>query len=176
MIVTASVASFWFVVVALVLIMGIEITSKVQLVMTGIELIILTVLADRGVRACRAGRRGECRFPGPGSGSGYTRQSFAASALVAVFFYWGWDVTANLGEETGIAEDTAGNGGFSSVDRHHLLLSGLHHRGAVPVLAQGRQKPLTDNIVYNLAVASGLGRARRAGGIAGGDPVVHRHT
>jgi amino acid transporter len=38
---TTLVASFWFVVVALILIMGIEITSKVQVVMTGIELVIL---------------------------------------------------------------------------------------------------------------------------------------
>ena len=30
---------------------------------------------------------------------------------------------------------------FFQRHRHHLLLSGLHHRGAVPVFAEGRQKP-----------------------------------
>ena len=55
-ILTASVASLWFVVVALVLIMGIEITSKVQVVMTSIELIILTfVLIAAFVHVMHAG-------------------------------------------------------------------------------------------------------------------------
>ena len=59
--VTASVASLWFVVVALVLIMGIEITSKVQLVMTGIELVILTfVLIAAFVHVAKAGASCHC--------------------------------------------------------------------------------------------------------------------
>src|ERR1700742_3081254 len=41
---SAMVASAWFLVIAIVLIVGIEVTSRVQMVMTGIELVILTVI------------------------------------------------------------------------------------------------------------------------------------
>ena len=34
------------------------------------------------------------------SPSSFTPQSFATGALTAIFFYWGWDVTMNLTEET----------------------------------------------------------------------------
>src|SRR5580692_5399638 len=165
--VTASVASLWFVVVALVLIMGIEITSKVQLVMTGIELIILTfVLAAVFVHVAEAGAVNV--FSWSWFGLGYSRQSFAASALVAVFFYWGWDVTANLGEETKNAEDTAGNGGFSSVVVTIFYYLGFT-MAALFLFSLKDAKSLTDNIIYNLAVASGLGRA---GGLAASLAVI----
>ena len=165
--VTASVASLWFVVVALVLIMGIEITSKVQLVMTGIELVILTFVLI-AVFAHVAAHGAVNLFSWSWFGLGYSRESFAASALVAVFFYWGWDVTANLGEETRNAEDTAGNGGFSSV-----IVTIFYYLGftvaAMFLFSLKDARSLTDNIIYNLAIASGLGRA---GGLAASLAVI----
>lgn len=166
-VVTASVASLWFVMVALVLIMGIEITSKVQLVMTGIELVILTfVLIAAFVHVFQAGAVNV--FSWSWFGLGFTRQSFAASALITVFFYWGWDVTANLGEETIDGEDAAGNGGFSSV-----IVTIFYYLGftiaAMFLFSLKDAKSLTDNIIYNLAVAAGLGRA---GGLAASLAVI----
>ena len=165
--VTTSVASLWFVVVALVLIMGIEITSKVQLVMTGVELIILTfVLIAAFAHVAEHGAVNA--FSWSWFGFGFSRESFAASALVVVFFYWGWDVTANLGEETKDAHETAGNGGFSSV-----IVTIFYYLGftiaAMFLFALGDAKSLTDNIIYNLAVASGLGRS---GGLAASLAVI----
>lgn len=164
---TTLVASFWFVVVALILIMGIEITSKVQVVMTGIELVILTVLMIAAfVHAARHGAANI--FSWSWFGLGYTRQSFAASALVAVFFYWGWDVTANLSEETVNPENTAGNGGFSSV-----IVTIFYYLGftiaALFLFSLKDVGHLTDNIVYNIAIASGLGRQ---GGLAASLAVI----
>jgi amino acid transporter len=166
-IVTALVASFWFVAVALVLIMGIEITSKVQVVMTGIELIILSVLLVAAfVHTAHVGAINP--FSWSWFGLGYTRQSFAASALVAVFFYWGWDVTANLSEETANPHETAGNGGFSSV-----IVTIFYYLGftmaAMFLFSLKDADHLTDNIVYNIAVASGLGRE---GGLAASLAVI----
>jgi len=166
-VVTASVASLWFVVVALILIMGIEITSKVQLVMTGVELVILTfVLIAAFVHVVEAGAVNA--FSWSWFGLGFTRQSFAASALVTVFFYWGWDVTANLGEETVDGEETAGNGGFSSV-----IVTIFYYLGftiaAMFLFSLKDAKSLTDNIIYNLAVAAGLGRT---GGLAASLAVI----
>ena len=166
-ILTASVASLWFVVVALVLIMGIEITSKVQVAMTSIELVILTfVLVAAFVHVIHHGAANI--FSWSWFGFGYTRQSFAASALVTVFFYWGWDVTANLSEETVNAKDTAGNGGFSSV-----IVTIVYYLGftiaALFLFSLKDARSLTDNIIYNLAVASGLGRQ---GGLAASLAVI----
>ncbi len=40
---------------------------------------------------------------------------FAAGALVAAFYFWGWDVTANLSEETHDSEKNSGAGGLIGV-------------------------------------------------------------
>jgi amino acid transporter len=43
----------------------------------------------------------------------FTPATFATGALIAVFFYWGWDVTMNLGEETVDGKpQPAGRGAF----------------------------------------------------------------
>ncbi|NAW06236.1 APC family permease, partial [Salmonella sp. gx-f8] len=43
----------------------------------------------------------------PGS---FTPQLFATGALTALFFFWGWDVTVNLTEETRDASRAPGHG------------------------------------------------------------------
>jgi amino acid transporter len=167
LVLTALVASFWFVVVALVLIMGIKITSKVQLVMTGVELVILTVLLIAAL-VHAAGHGTANAFTWAWFGLGYSRESFAASALITVFFYWGWDVTANLGEETVNPENNAGNGGFASV-----IVTIVYYLGftmaALFLFSLKDAAHLTDNIVYNIALASGLGRE---GGLAASLAVI----
>src|SRR6202044_320809 len=91
-------------------------------------------------------------------GMGYSPSQFAASALIVVFFYWGWDVTANLAEETTNAEANAGHGGFVSV----FVTIAYYIAFVFAVLflfslkdAQG----FNANIIYNIAVTSGFGRA-----------------
>ncbi|HEY2070655.1 MAG TPA: APC family permease [Rhizomicrobium sp.] len=153
---SAAVASAWFLVIATVLIVGIEVTSRVQLVMTTIELIILAVIAGGAfVHAAHTGSVNP--FHWSWFGFGYTPSSFAATALIVVFFYWGWDVTANLGEETANAQENAGNGGFISI-----FVTIAYYVGFVVAAlllfsikdAQG----FNANIIYNIAVGAGFGR------------------
>jgi amino acid transporter len=153
---SAAVASVWFLAVAVVLIVGIKVTSGVQVVMTSIELVILTIMLGAAfVHAAHAG------FANPFSwswfGFGYTPASFAASALVVVFFYWGWDVTANLGEETANGSENAGNGGFVSV-----FITIVYYLAfvfaALFLFSLKTAQGFNANIIYNIAVASGLGR------------------
>jgi amino acid transporter len=40
----------------------------------------------------------------------FTPESFTMGALTALFFFWGWDVTLNLSEETSKAEQNPGRG------------------------------------------------------------------
>jgi len=153
---SAAVATVWFLVIATVLIVGIEVTSRVQMVMTIVELIILTaILVAAYVHAAKVG------FANPFSwswfGFDYTPQSFATTALIVVFFYWGWDVTANLAEETHNAEENAGNGGFVAifVTIAYYVAFVL---AALFLYSTKDAQNMNANIIYNLAVTSGFGR------------------
>ncbi|HVC02159.1 MAG TPA: APC family permease [Steroidobacteraceae bacterium] len=155
---TTSIGAVWFVVIGLVLIAGIEITSKVQVVMSSIELLILF-----GISVAAFLRTGLGHAVTPFSwawfGFHYARGNFAPSALIVVFLYWGWDVTANLSEETrNDRPNAAGNGGFLSVfvtiasfiafTVATLMMFTLH-------AASG----FSDNLIYHVAIAAGLGTA-----------------
>src|ERR1700753_3874557 len=109
---SAAVASAWFLVIAIVLIVGIEVTSRVQMVMTGIELIVLSVVVV-GAFVHGAAHGWANPFSLSWVGFGYSLGSFANTALVVVFFDWGWDVTANLAEETANGHENDGNGGLA---------------------------------------------------------------
>ncbi len=87
----------------------------------------------------------------------YTPAMFAASALIVVFFYWGWDVTANLAEETADGHVHAGNGGFFSVFITIAYYIGFT-LAALFLFSIKDAKSFNANIIYNIAVASGLGR------------------
>jgi amino acid transporter len=153
---SAAVASAWFLVIASVLIVGIEVTSRVQLVMTSIELLVLCVVL--GFAFFHTATVGAVNpFSWSWFGFDYTAGSFSASALIVVFFYWGWDVTANLGEETKDGHHNAGHGGFVSI----FITIGFYIAfvmAALFLFSIKDAKGFDANIIYNIAVASGLGR------------------
>jgi amino acid transporter len=158
---TTIVGGLWFLAIGVVLITGISLTSKVQMVMSSVELLILTVVVvAAGWRALRFGAVNPLSWSW--FGLGYAPGAFSASALIVVFFYWGWDVTANLGEETDTAHEGAGNGGFFSVFVTTFYF--LAFVAATLFLFSLKDaEGLSDNLIYHLAVRAGLGRA---GGLA----------
>ncbi len=154
---TTLTGALWFVAIGLVLIAGVSLTSKVQMVMSAVEMIILTaVLIAAGLHAIRYGAANPPSWRW--FGLGYPPGAFSASALLVVFFYWGWDVTANLGEETVREHEGAGNGGFFSV-----LVTTFYFvafAAAALVLFSVREgQSLSDNLIYHLALKAGLGRS-----------------
>lgn len=154
---SAAIASAWFIVIAIVLIIGIEVTSRVQMVMTGVELVILTAVAIGAFdHAARFGA--VTPFSWRWWGLGYSAAGFANTALVVVFFYWGWDVTANLAEETENGEENAGLGGFLSifVTIAYYVAFVL---AALFLFSVAKAGSLSTNIIYDIAVAAGFGRA-----------------
>jgi len=153
---SAAVASVWFLAIATVLIVGIEVTSRVQMVMTTVELLILTVVVVAALwHGIHAGPANP--FHWAWFGFGYTPAAFASSALVVVFFYWGWDVTANLAEETANAEDNAGNGGFVSIFVTIAYYVAFVF-AALFLFSIAKAQSFSDNIIYNIAVSAGFGR------------------
>jgi amino acid transporter len=152
---SAAVASVWFLAIAAVLIVGIKVTSGVQMVMTGVELVILTVVVVAALwHGIVAGPANP--FHWSWFGFGYTPASFASSALVVVFFYWGWDVTANLAEETANAEENAGNGGFISIFVTIAYFVAFVF-AALFLFSIAKAQSFSDNIIYNIADSAGFG-------------------
>lgn len=92
-------AAIWLTVVTIVVTKGIKHASYAQITLTVIETAIIFAL----IIAAFVQYGGQPAHP-PSfewiSPLSFTPQLFATGALTAIFFYWGWDVTMNLGEET----------------------------------------------------------------------------
>jgi len=103
------VAAGWLLAVSAVLVKGIKPTSYFQVVMTGIEVVVLVLIVSVAV----------IKFGGTPvrpfslnwfSAAEFTPQLFSTGALTALFFFWGWDVTVNLNEETKDSSQAPGRG------------------------------------------------------------------
>lgn len=97
---TLLVGAVWFLVMAGIVAAGVTITTKAQWIMSCVEVAVLIVV---GVAALfhESGRHGAAfswNWFSPTHFGGVS--GFAAAALIAGFYYWGWDVTANLNEES----------------------------------------------------------------------------
>lgn len=107
-----AVGAAWFTAMVTVSVLGVGLSARVQRVMTGTEVMILLVAA--GLALAHAAARPYTPFSwtwfGPGHFDGTA--GFAAGALVATFYFWGWDVSSNLGEETRDGRRSAGLGGI----------------------------------------------------------------
>lgn len=112
-----GVGAIWFVVMAACVYFGVHVTARAQWIMTVVEVSILAVFAVLGlVRAATASHRGPsfswdwigfANLTGPGV--------FVGAALVAAFYFWGWDVSSNLNEETRNGGRSAGTAGLIGV-------------------------------------------------------------
>ncbi|HVM95851.1 MAG TPA: APC family permease [Candidatus Acidoferrales bacterium] len=90
----------WFLLVVGMVLLGIRATAHIQRIITYIQIIGLAVF---GIGALAKGFAHPVNAPSlawlsPSGGRGL--HGFVAGALVTMFFYWGWEVSANLSEET----------------------------------------------------------------------------
>ncbi|MEV5277385.1 APC family permease [Streptomyces sp. NPDC051994] len=99
----------WFLLMLGVVLGGARLSARAQLIVSGAELVILVgfgagalirIGEGDGVTAFDWGWLGFSHFDGV--------SGFAAGTLIAAFYYWGWDVTSNLSEETRDSRRTAG--------------------------------------------------------------------
>ena len=93
------VAAAWLVLVSAVIIKGIKLTSYVQVALTMVELSILIVIVGAAVVEY-ASHPAHALSLADFSLTRFNPHLFTLGALTALFFYWGWDVTVNLNEET----------------------------------------------------------------------------
>ena len=92
-------AAAWLTLVTIVVTKGIKHASYTQLALTVVEtLVLLALITAAFVRYWgHPAHAPSIIWFSPFS---FTPQLFATGALTALFFYWGWDVTMNLSEET----------------------------------------------------------------------------
>ena len=92
---------------------GVTITARLQVFLTSVELVLLMIFAalmllhGSRIHSFHWSWLSPTVFHGP--------SGFFAGALVAAFYYWGWDVTANLGEETAKPKSNPGLGALLGV-------------------------------------------------------------
>ncbi|GAB3611481.1 APC family permease [Humibacter ginsengiterrae] len=113
-----GVGALWFLVMAGCVLVGVTITALAQWIMSSIEVAILVVFAViaivKGlVGVHTAGAAFSWDWFGFSHFGGVT--GFVGAALIAAFYYWGWDVSSNLNEETTNGRKTSGAGGIIGV-------------------------------------------------------------
>ncbi len=113
------VGSVWFLVMAYFVARGVRITTNAQWIMSSIEcsLLVLFIILGFIHSSNHAHVSFSMSWLGFSHFTGFTGAgaSFVAGALIAAFYYWGWDVSSNLGEETHDSEKNSGLGGLIGV-------------------------------------------------------------
>ncbi|MFI6402323.1 APC family permease [Streptomyces sp. NPDC050548] len=113
------VGAAWFVIMLLVVLGGARLTVRAQLIMSGVELGILALFAALALVHTGNARVFDWSWLGFSHFDGVS--GFASGALIAAFYYWGWDVTSNLSEETRNSRRTTGLAGLIGVGIVFLL-------------------------------------------------------
>jgi amino acid transporter len=92
---------------------GVTITVTVQIVMSCIELVLLVLFALLAIFHGTHVHTFSWSWFSPSVF--HSQKVFVGGALIAAFYYWGWDVTANLNEETKNAKKTPGLGAIIGI-------------------------------------------------------------
>lgn len=140
------VGAAWFVAMLLVVLGGARLTVRAQLIMSGVELAILALFAVGAVLHTDNARPFDWSWLGFSHFDGVS--GFASGALIAAFYYWGWDVTSNLSEETKDSRRTTGLAGLIGVGIVFLLFEAFTI--AVNVILSSKQ--IQENDANVLAV------------------------
>ncbi|GGP70513.1 APC family permease [Streptomyces melanogenes] len=96
----------WFLLMLAVVLGGARLSARAQVIVSGVELAILVVFAVGALLHHGGAAPFDWSWLGFGHFDGL--RGFASGTLIAAFYYWGWDVTSNLSEETRDSRRTAG--------------------------------------------------------------------
>jgi len=115
---TAFIASLFLMFVTFICVYGIRWTTNVQWVLVIIEYIAVLVFSVGGIiKVAVSHPEGSSHFSlgwfWPGNIHGYA--ALAGGAALAVFFFWGWDTTVNLSEESKSSNKTPGQAAIISM-------------------------------------------------------------
>lgn len=114
---STGIGAIWFLIMVACVMLGARITARAQWIMSSIEVVILVVFALIAIVKAGTGAHAGPSFSWDWFGFNHFQGmgGFVAAALIAAFYYWGWDVSANLSEETDNAHKSSGLGGILGV-------------------------------------------------------------
>ncbi|GAA5184700.1 APC family permease [Niveibacterium umoris] len=143
------VAAGWLLAVSSVIVKGIKPTSYTQIVMTAIEVgvLVIVIVASVWQYAAHPAHPFSWKWL---SIAEFTPSLFATGALTALFFFWGWDVTLNLNEETRDAAHAPGRGAVVAMVIVLLLFISFAI-AALLVLSDEEIAQSSTNVVFALA-------------------------
>ena len=104
----AGAGAVWFLGVLALITFGITVSAKAQVVLTLLEVFAVVLLCGLAIWNARAMSAAAFSWDWFFPSAFGTFQSFSAGMLVALFYYFGWDVSANLAEETAGANTASG--------------------------------------------------------------------
>jgi amino acid transporter len=107
----------WFLIMVLAVLLGVTVTARAQWIMSTVEVGLLVIFAVVAIVRIATGHHAGPSFDWSWFGFGHFSGvgGFVAAALVAAFYYWGWDVSSNLNEETKGGSRAAGRAGIIGV-------------------------------------------------------------
>lgn len=143
------VAAGWLIAVSAVIVKGIKPTSYTQVVMTAIEVGVLVIVIVAAIIEYGGHPAHEISWHWL-SVTSFTPQLFATGALTALFFFWGWDVTLNLNEETRDAASAPGQGAVVAMVIV-LLLFMTFAVAALLVLNDAEIEQSSTNVMFAIA-------------------------
>ena len=126
---------------------GVTITAKVQVIMSTIEVGLLLLFGVLAIFHSHPVHPFSWHWFAWSNPFG-SKSVFFAGALLAAFYYWGWDVTANLNEETKGSKKTPGQGAIIGMIITFLLFE-VFTVGSNMVLTN---KQVSDNAANVLGV------------------------
>lgn len=104
----SAIGALWFLGVVSVVTAGITVSTRTQIALTVFEIAAVILVCGAAIWNARNAPAAPFSL-GWFSPTGFPSfQAFSAGMLVALFYYFGWDVSANLAEETAKADWSAG--------------------------------------------------------------------
>ena len=145
-----GVGALWFLVMAACVIFGVTVTARAQWVMSITEVGILVVFAAVAIVRASTSEHAGPNFSWDWLGFSHLTGAgvFVGSALIAAFYYWGWDVAANLNEETKDGHKSAGSAGIIGV----VIVFLLFEIFTIATLVMLPTKTIEDNSANILSV------------------------
>ena len=117
-------AAGWLILVTMIVVRGITLSGRVQAVMTAIELVIIAALALAALIKFLPGGLHAVSLHDL-SPFAFSPSGFASGAMIALFIFWGWDVSLNVSEETKEPDRLPGFGAVGGMIILVVIFAGL---------------------------------------------------
>jgi amino acid transporter len=104
----ASAGALWFLGVLAIVTLGITVSARAQIIFTLLEAAAIVLVGGLAIWNSAPGPAAAFSWDWFSPSALGSFQAFSAGMLVALFYYFGWDVSANLAEETANGDKAAG--------------------------------------------------------------------